>query len=134
MSWTQQEAIELCVRLEPVASAHRCHVALTGGLLYKEAPRKDCDIIVYFEGRKATDTEAKTFAECVNRDNLITAFWHACDLPPQDIYSRVVKCLYRGKSVDLIFPELDGEYRPEEHRASLDDKPLATSSTTHPEK
>lgn len=128
MSWTQQEAIALCVVLEPVAAAHRCHVALTGGLLYKEGQRKDCDIIVYFEGKKKTDIELTTFVQCVDRNALLQAFW-TVGLAYQDIYSRVVKCLYYGKPVDLIFPELDGEYNEGDRAA--DEKPLGETTTVH---
>ena len=47
MNWTQQHAIELCKRIESVCPRYGCHVALTGGLLYKDGPRKDCDILFY---------------------------------------------------------------------------------------
>lgn len=33
--WTQQEAVDLCVIIESVCVEFGCHVALTGGLLYK---------------------------------------------------------------------------------------------------
>lgn len=39
--WTQKEAIELCVKIEAICPKYGCHVALTGGLLYKEGERKD---------------------------------------------------------------------------------------------
>lgn len=45
--WTQAEAIELCKRIESVCPTFGCHVALTGGLLYKDGPRKDCDLLFY---------------------------------------------------------------------------------------
>lgn len=45
--WTQQEALALCVQLEPIAEKCGGHVALTGGALYKRGLRKDVDIIVY---------------------------------------------------------------------------------------
>lgn len=111
--WIQQDAVSLCQLLEPVAARNRCHVALTGGLLYKDGPRKDCDIVVYFEGRKPSDDAVATFSACVDRPALLNDFWTSCQLQPMDIYTRVVKCLYRGKPVDLLFPELDGVYDKE---------------------
>ena len=46
-TWTQPEAIALCKDLEAFAPEYGCHVALTGGLLYKDGPRKDVDIVLY---------------------------------------------------------------------------------------
>ena len=46
-NWTQPEAIALCVAIEAICPKYGCHVALTGGLLYKDGLRKDCDILFY---------------------------------------------------------------------------------------
>lgn len=43
--WTTEEAIELCKLVEPIAFECDCHVALSGGLLYKDGPRKDADLV-----------------------------------------------------------------------------------------
>lgn len=45
--WTIEEATELCRRVEAVCPQFGCHVALTGGTLYKHGQRKDCDILFY---------------------------------------------------------------------------------------
>lgn len=45
--WTQRQAIDLCIHLEAFAPQYGCHVALTGGCLSKDGPRKDVDIMVY---------------------------------------------------------------------------------------
>lgn len=45
--WTREQAVELCMQLEPIAAKHGGHVALTGGTLYKDGPRKDLDILIY---------------------------------------------------------------------------------------
>lgn len=50
--WTLGAAVELCVRLEPLAAECGGHVALTGGCLYKLGPRKDVDILIYPERGK----------------------------------------------------------------------------------
>lgn len=47
MNWNQQEAIALCKQIEAVCPACGCHVALTGGLLYRDGERKDLDILFY---------------------------------------------------------------------------------------
>jgi len=45
--WTMGEALNICTMLESLAPKFGCHVALTGGLLYKQGPRKDLDIVLY---------------------------------------------------------------------------------------
>jgi hypothetical protein len=47
MTWTQALALQLCQQLETVAHRYGAHVALTGGCLYKDGERKDCDILIY---------------------------------------------------------------------------------------
>lgn len=44
--WTQQEATELCKKIEAICPQFGCHVALTGGCLYGGS-MKDCDILFY---------------------------------------------------------------------------------------
>jgi|WetSurMetagenome_2_1015567.scaffolds.fasta_scaffold00310_2 hypothetical protein len=46
-SWTTEKAIDLCKHIEKICTAYGCHVALTGGTLYKEGKRKDLDILFY---------------------------------------------------------------------------------------
>ncbi len=47
MKWTQEQAIELCRKIEVLAPKYGCHVALTGGTLYHFGERKDADILFY---------------------------------------------------------------------------------------
>ena len=42
-----EQALEICRRLEAIAPDFGCHVALTGGTLYKDGERKDVDILFY---------------------------------------------------------------------------------------
>lgn len=44
---SQKEAIRICVQLEKIAPLCGCHVALTGGSLYKPGLRKDVDLLFY---------------------------------------------------------------------------------------
>lgn len=48
--WILPEALELCTLIQSISPAFNCHPALTGGLLYKTGPRKDCDIVIYQRG------------------------------------------------------------------------------------
>lgn len=45
--WSLEEAVELCRIVEAVCQRYGCHVALTGGALYKDGKRKDCDLLFY---------------------------------------------------------------------------------------
>lgn len=94
-NWTQQEAIELCTRIEAICPNHGCHVALTGGLLYKDGERKDCDLVLYrirqvaeidFEGLKTS------LAEIGFTDFEPHGYW-------------LTKAKYQGKTVDFFRPE-----------------------------
>lgn len=101
--WTQKEALELCVKVEAVCPPHGCHVGLTGGLLYKEGPRKDCDLVFY---------RIRQCAE-INEDGLYDAL-ESIGMQLVGGFGFCVKFTYLGKPVDCFFPEeLRGEYNKE---------------------
>lgn len=128
-TWTQAEAIDLCRKVEPLLQPFGCHVALTGGLLYKDGPRKDCDLIIYRQGLDF-GKERGSFEDEVDRQRLLVALEEA-GIRVIVEYIRVVKCQLSErtedlKMLDLIFPEMDGEYVPDEKgTALLDDPDLA---------
>ena len=41
------DSVRVCVLLESIAPSFGCHIALTGGTLYKPGERKDMDILFY---------------------------------------------------------------------------------------
>jgi hypothetical protein len=45
MRWTLAEAVEVCRQVEAICPPFGCHVALTGGTLYKDGERKDLDLL-----------------------------------------------------------------------------------------
>jgi len=109
-NWTQQEAIALCVKIESICPKFGCHVALTGGLLYKEGERKDCDLLFYRIRQ----------VEEIDKEGLFTALlaigvvefkgfgWcHKAVAVPDGVeFNKAEVGLY--KSLDLFFPEQDG--------------------------
>lgn len=103
--WTQAEAIELCRAVEAVAKNWGCHVALTGGCLYKDGARKDCDLLFY-RHRQADGMEIGEMWVALAQIGLLP---HG---DGQALFCQ--KATYRGKPVDCLFPELGDEY-PEEH-------------------
>lgn len=100
-AWTQPEAISLCVLVESVCPAYGCHVALTGGLLYKHGARKDCDIVFY----RVRQVDRVDFAGLLGALETI-----GISIPTKGAPRWLVRATYCGKPVDMFFPELDGQY------------------------
>ncbi len=99
--WSQPEAINLCCLIERFCPAFGFHVALTGGVLYKEGHRPDLDLVFY------------RIRE-VNQPNVEGLLDKLCDLG-LDVFKGgiedfVIKCRQGDKSIDLLFPENYGEY------------------------
>lgn len=104
--WTQAEAVELCKRIEAVCPAFGCHVALTGGVLYKEGKRKDLDLLFY----RIRQTDQ------IDVPGLLAALERKCGVTRQRGWGWVHKAATDfGKSLDLFFPEAPkpDPFRPE---------------------
>jgi hypothetical protein len=110
--WTQKEGIALCITLEAICPHYGCHVALTGGLLYKQGQRKDCDILFYrIRQTKQIDMEGMWSALSDIGFTMTKGFGF------------VYKATYNGKPVDCFFPEEEeGEYPEAAQEASQDAK------------
>ena len=100
--WTQPESIALCVELESICPAYGCHVALTGGLLYKKGTRKDCDIILYRIRQ----------CEKIDFDGLFAAL-AGIGIVKVSGFGFCHKAEYNGKKIDFLSPEEDGGYDTE---------------------
>lgn len=95
MNWTQKDAVALARAVEAICPAFGCHVALTGGTLYKDGKRKDCDLLFYrIRQTPNIDGEGlwKALAEEVGLVKLKGFGW-------------CYKAKYHGKPVDCFFPE-----------------------------
>jgi hypothetical protein len=98
--WFQSDALELCKEIEAICPQFGCHVALTGGLLYKEGPRKDADLLFYRIRQ----------VEKIDGDGLFAAL-DAIGVQKTSGFGWCHKATWRGKSLDLFFPEEpQGEY------------------------
>lgn len=91
----QAKAIKVCATLYAVLSPLHFYPALTGGCLYKEGERKDCDIVI-FRNRQAHAQFELRDLEQVLRLAGFTDFRH---------YGFVTKCMYLGIAIDLFNPE-----------------------------
>jgi hypothetical protein len=107
-TWTREEAIELCRLLEAVVPTYGCHIALTGGLLYKDGLRKDADIMFY----RIRQAEAIAWEAMWDHLEILGLEWlkgeegHWC-----------IKASWHGKPVDCFFPEADLDNYYEEEPA-----------------
>lgn len=97
--WNLREAVELCRLVETVAPVFGCHVALTGGTLYKDGERKDCDILFYRIRQVPHIDTGGLFIALENHGLRVIADHGWC-----------VKARYKGKPVDCFFPDDDGSY------------------------
>lgn len=93
--WTIKEAVELATLVENIAPRFGAHVALTGGLLYKSGPRKDCDLLFYCIRQR----------DSMDREGLCSALEDEVDLRMGEARGWVRKAQWRGMVVDLFFPE-----------------------------
>lgn len=98
--WTQSEAIKLCTKIESICPQFGCHVALTGGALYKTGYRKDLDILFYRIRQ----------VKQIDMDGLWIAL-ERIGIKKKSGFGWCYKAKYGIKSVDCFFPEEEsGEY------------------------
>jgi hypothetical protein len=103
---TQVQAIELCRMVEEVCPAFGCHVALTGGQLYKDGGRKDIDILFY-RIRQVDKIDVEGLFEAIERE---------IGLKKVGGFGWCHKAEWNGFSVDVFFPEEPGgEYKLRRH-------------------
>ncbi len=111
MKWTQQEAIDICRTAENYAPAFGFHVALTGGLLYKTGARDDLDLMFY-RVRQVADPDYEGLLDQLCKLGFDIAKFKE---------SFVTKASFHGRKVDIMFPDLTGEY-PEDPEQDCDQK------------
>lgn len=99
--WCLSQAVSLCVQIEAICPKFGCHVALTGGCLYKDGARKDLDLIFY-RIRQTPSIDVTGLLKALKA----VGFW--------DFQGGGWRYVGRigGDSVDLLFPEdpMQGEY------------------------
>lgn len=92
--WTRERAIALCIAVEAIAPQYGAHVALTGGLLYKDGERKDADLLFYCI-RQVDRIDEEGLLKALERIGLIVT--KQCGW--------VRKAKWFDLDVDLFFPE-----------------------------
>lgn len=96
--WSHEEAVELCRKIEKISPEFGYHVALTGGTLYKDGPRKDCDILFY----RIRQVEEP------NYKGLFLALESAIGLRKVSGFGWCHKAVFEHKNIDCFFPEETG--------------------------
>ena len=96
LTWTHEQGVDLARKVEAVAPGFGYHVALTGGLLYKDGPRKDCDLMLYRTHAVMDEDNAREpLLEALANMGLVAYMNHGY----------CVKATWEGKPVDLLFPD-----------------------------
>lgn len=104
--WTLEQALDMCRVIEEVAPRFGCHIALTGGLLYKSGPRKDCDVVLY-RIREHDLIEIVGLLKALRPLGLMEDDEANRDSSGGDDDQWVLKASWRGMPVDIFFPEVD---------------------------
>ena len=100
-TWNLNSAAALCRKIESVCPHYGCHVALTGGALYKDGERKDADILFYRIRQ----------VDFIDIDGLLMRL-QSIGIEIGHDYGWCVKAKYLGNSIDFFFPEREGFYYP----------------------
>ena len=113
-----EKAVKICSIIEEVAPRFGCHVALTGGCLYKQGERKDLDVLFY----RIRQTKQIDYAGLFNA-------LHEAGFKSPDGFGWLFKSSYEGCPIDMFFPEEagGGEYDAEygnECTSKINNKPL----------
>jgi hypothetical protein len=127
-AWSLQQGIDLCTAIHNLpAQQFNCHPALTGGLLYKTGPRKDCDIVIYQRG----DVGGKR--EPIDWGGLWAAL-RGIGLCLINDFGYVKKCTYHGKVVDIFDPTQEGgNYGQGDESAANEPLPMPAPPIEEPE-
>jgi hypothetical protein len=109
-NWTQAAAIKLAKRVEEICPPFGCHVGLTGGCLYKQGKRKDCDLVIY-RIRQVESIDIGGLLAAL--ESIGVTIWKG--------FGFCYKCDYQGKNLDLLLPEEPGgDYQDEESTSEQD--------------
>lgn len=108
-------AQSICRVLYEHFSKYQVFPALTGGTLYKDGTRKDIDIVLFqpaIDGELDSSTKLTVKAPTLIQmeTDLITEL-KALGFKEITDYTAVIKCVYKGQSIDLILPQAgEGTY------------------------
>lgn len=97
--WHQTTALSVCEFVENFAPEFGYHVALTGGCLYKDGPRKDLDL-VFYRVRQVKTPDSLGLLRRLQEEGFSGIYGNGW----------VFKAKLDDKKVDLMFPEEIGAF------------------------
>lgn len=102
--WDRNMAVKLAMKMEAQASAADLHVALTGGVLYKDGPRKDADFIIYRHNTPESidSKEDLAYRRAAFEKNL--GIFYGIEIKAH--YGYLTKAEWEGNKFDIMYPEL----------------------------
>lgn len=103
--WDFVRAKQLCTRLAQKAPNYGCHIALTGGCLYKEEFRKDLDIVLY-RIRQVDKIDWKGLFDFFKTENIDIV--RNCGFVKKAIYKNNLSAKAIMRSIDFLYPEYSG--------------------------
>lgn len=116
--WTQAQAVALCRAVEAICPMYGCHVALTGGLLYKDGPRKDCDLLFY-RVRQVEKIEVDAMFHALEAVGIVRV---------TKTLSFCIKAKHADGDIDCFFPEVEsGNYEADEDAKPSRPPPLPSA-------
>ena len=89
------DGIDVCRCIYNALSGHGFFPALTGGLLYKDGERKDCDIVIYRHRQDIDHFETEQLQEKLEAIGF-SDFRH---------FGFVTKAKFKGFNIDIFNPE-----------------------------
>jgi hypothetical protein len=111
----------LCAEIEKLCPKWGFHVALTGGVLYKEGDRKDIDILFY-RIRQVTQEEAHSYIDKMFED------LNSIGLTKVGGFGWCHKAKWRDIDVDCFFPEEEGGVYHEEEEDNTENEVIITTT------
>lgn len=93
--WTLETALPLIREVETICPRFGCHVALTGGTLYKDGMRKDLDLLFYRVRQ----------VEKIDEQGLLDALSSELGIEVVATFGWVTKATYVLRKLDLFFPD-----------------------------
>ena len=94
-----EDGIDVCKCIYLALSGHGFFPALTGGLLYKDGDRKDCDIVIYRHRQDVSHFETVEIQQKLENIGF-TEFKH---------FGFVTKAKFKGFDIDIFNPETLGD-------------------------
>lgn len=101
MTYNTSDAVNLCIRLEPIVSEHGYHLAIGGSLAYRGTSNKDIDILIYPHESGAEC--ARSYLISLLKSHGFTELESESELPATAIPDVWKSVTTNGKRVDFFF-------------------------------